>query len=177
MQRSRKNLLDHITPSSTEGQSKLQVTHIQTFTKATSETMFGLSATRLCTTSTSLPAFRSFATAITRIHTDDPRMSKAVVHNGIVYLSGLIDATGSDVTSQTKSVLKEVDELLAKAGTNKKNILSASIWLKDIENDFQAMNSVWIDWLDPENKPVRATVQSPMASPKLLVEIQVTAAI
>ena len=145
--------------------------------------MFGLSSIRPCakaitrSNSTALPAFRSFATAITRINTEDPRMSKAVVHNGIVYLSGLIDTTGSDVTSQTKSVLKEVDELLAKAGTNKKNILSASIWLKDIENDFQAMNEVWVDWLDPENKPVRATVQSPMARPQLLVEIQVTAAI
>jgi enamine deaminase RidA (YjgF/YER057c/UK114 family) len=98
--------------------------------------MFGLSAIRPCakaitrSTSTALPAFRSFATAITRINTEDPRMSKAVVHNGIVYLSGLIDTTGTDVTSQTKSVLKEVDELLSKAGTNKKNILSASICIE-----------------------------------------------
>ena len=115
--------------------------------------------------------------SISRINTDDPRMSKAVVHNGVVYLSGLIDSTGADVTAQTKNVLKEVDELLDKAGTSKTHILSASIWLKDIDRDFQAMNKVWTDWLDPEHKPVRATVQSPMALPSLLVEIQVTAAV
>lgn len=124
------------------------------------------------------PSVRSHhAASITRINTDDPRMSKAVVHNGIVYLSGLIDASGADVTAQTKNVLKEVDGLLEKAGTSKSNILSASIWLKDIDKDFKAMNEVWIDWLDPEHKPVRATVQSPMALPQLLVEIQVTAAV
>ena len=104
-------------------------------------------------------------------------MSKAVVHNGIVYLSGLIDPTGADVKAQTQNILKQVDELLEKAGTSKTNILSVSIWLKDIDKDFQAMNEVWIAWLDPENKPVRATVQSPMALPSLLVEIQVTAAV
>jgi len=144
--------------------------------------MIGLSAPRrfvqtVARSNNVSTAVRSLSTGITRINTDDPRMSKAVVHSGIVYLSGLIDITGSDVTSQTKNVLKEVDELLAKAGTSKKNILSASIWLKDIESDFQAMNEVWIDWLDKENKPVRATVQSPMARPELLVEIQVTAAV
>jgi len=104
-------------------------------------------------------------------------MSKAVVHNGTVYLSGLIDPTGTDVTSQAKNILKEIDDLLALAGTSKSNLVSASIWLKDIDRDFKALNEVWIDWLDPENKPVRATVQSPMALPNLLVEIQVTAAL
>jgi enamine deaminase RidA (YjgF/YER057c/UK114 family) len=144
--------------------------------------MFGIAAKRMGTkaamTSWARANFRSNHTAsITRINTDDPRMSKAVVHNGIVYLSGLIDASGADVTAQTKNVLNEVDELLEKAGTSKSNVLSASIWLKDIDSDFKAMNEVWIDWLDPENKPVRATVQSPMALPQLLVEIQVTAAV
>jgi len=38
------------------------------------------------------------------------------------------------------------------------------------------MNDVWNKWLDPENKPVRATVESQMARPAILVEIQVTAA-
>lgn len=144
--------------------------------------MFGVATKRMGTKAAMMSVaranFRSRHTAsITRINTDDPRMSKAVVHNGIVYLSGLIDATGADVTAQTKTVLNEVDELLENAGTSKSNVLSASIWLKDIDSDFQAMNEVWINWLDPEHKPVRATVQSPMALPQILVEIQVTAAV
>lgn len=140
--------------------------------------MFGLTAAKRLGNKVSTTIARSHhVTSIKRIGTDDPRMSKAVVHNGIVYLSGLIDPTGVDVTAQTENVLKEVDGLLEQAGTSKSNIISASIWLKDIDKDFQAMNDVWVNWLDADHKPVRATVQSPMARPSLLVEIQVTAAI
>lgn len=103
-------------------------------------------------------------------------MSKIVIHNGVVYLSGLTDTTVTDISGQTKNVLKKVDELLAQAGTSKSSLLTAQIWVKDIQNDFKDMNEVWNAWLDPENKPVRATVQSPMARPEILVEIQVTAA-
>ncbi|KAG7341934.1 cytochrome C2 [Nitzschia inconspicua] len=118
----------------------------------------------------------SSVSKITRLGTTDPRMSKIVIHNGVVYLSGITDTTVSDISGQTKNVLKQVDELLAQAGTSKSNLLTAQIWLKDIQNDFKDLNQVWNDWLDPENKPVRATVQSPMARPEILVEIQVTAA-
>jgi len=47
--------------------------------------------------------------------------------------------------------------------------------LKDIEIDFGSMNEVWNEWIDPNNKPVRATTQASLATKKLLVEIQVTA--
>ena len=103
-------------------------------------------------------------------------MSKVVVHNNVVYTSGLVDLNGDGIKEQTKNVLAEVDELLEEAGTSKSNLLTASIWLKDIKEDFADMNEVWVDWMDPQNKPVRATVESPMARPEILVEIQVTAA-
>lgn len=38
------------------------------------------------------------------------------------------------------------------------------------------MNGEYNAWIDPANKPVRATVESPLATPLMLVEIQVTAA-
>ena len=117
-----------------------------------------------------------FSSKIQRIGTSDPRMSKIVIHNGVVYLSGLTDTTVPDITGQTKNVLQKVDDLLEEAGTSKSNLLTASIWLKDIGRDFKEMNTAWNDWLDPDNKPVRATVESPMARPEILVEIQVTAA-
>ena len=116
------------------------------------------------------------SSSIKRIGTSDPRMSKVVVHNKVVYTSGPVDLTATGITEQTKHVLKEVDELLEMAGTSKSKLLTASIWLKDIEKDFAEMNDVWVDWMDPENKPVRATVESSMARPEILVEIQVTAA-
>ena len=121
-------------------------------------------------------AARHFS-SITRIGTDDPRMSRIVVHNGIVYISGQTDATAEDIKGQTKNVLAKVDGLLEQAGTSKSNLLTSSIWLKDIGRDFKQMNTVWNGWVDPDNKPVRATVEAAMARPQLLIEIQVTAAI
>lgn len=104
-------------------------------------------------------------------------MSKVVVHGGIVYISGQTDATADDIVGQTRNTLQKVDDLLEAAGTSKKNLLTASIWLKDIASDFQGMNGVWNEWLDPDNKPVRATVEAALAREVLLVEVQVTAAI
>eukprot|EP00581_Thalassiosira_minuscula_P012987 CAMPEP_0183723030 /NCGR_PEP_ID=MMETSP0737-20130205/14780_1 /TAXON_ID=385413 /ORGANISM="Thalassiosira miniscula, Strain CCMP1093" /LENGTH=105 /DNA_ID=CAMNT_0025953281 /DNA_START=198 /DNA_END=515 /DNA_ORIENTATION=+ len=104
-------------------------------------------------------------------------MSQAVVHNGVVYLSGQIDGTAEDVVGQTKNVLAKVDKYLVEAGTDKSKLLTSTIWLKDIKKDFGAMNEVWNSWIDPNNKPVRATTEASLATPELLVEIQVTAAL
>lgn len=79
-------------------------------------------------------------------------------------------------SSQTKNILEKVDALLAQAGTSKANLLTASIWVKDMSMHFQDMNAAWLEWLDKENKPVRAAVEANMARPAVLVEIQVTAA-
>lgn len=106
-----------------------------------------------------------------------PRMSGAVVHGNTVYLAGQVasGAPGKSVTEQTKDVLKRIDELLAKAGTDKSKLVSANIWLTDIR-EFAKMNEVWDAWVSPGNTPARATVQSTLASPDYCVEIMVVAA-
>ena len=115
---------------------------------------------------------------ITRIdQTTLPTMSQSVVHNNICYISGQIDATGEDVESQTRNILGKIDSLLDQAGTDKSKLLTASIWLKDIESDFATMNKVWLEWVDEGNKPARATTEANLAFPNLLVEVQVSAAI
>ena len=122
-------------------------------------------------------ARRMSSGSIIRIGTDDPRMSKIVMHRGVVYTSGQTAAdAGDDITKQTEACLAKVDDLLAQAGTSKSRALNATIWLKDIGRDFKAMNAVWNAWVDPDAKPTRATVQAEMARPSILVEIQVTAA-
>ena len=115
---------------------------------------------------------------VVRLQTEDPRMSKIVIHNGVVYTSGQTAGDAGDcVKAQTQATLDKVDALLKEAGTSKSHALSATIWLKDINRDFKGMNEVWNAWVDPENKPVRATVEAAMARDILLVEIQVTAAL
>lgn len=99
-----------------------------------------------------------------------------VIHNDTVYLAGQIADDGStDVESQTRDVLRQIDELLAQAGTDKSRLLTATVYLADI-GGFAAMNRAWDAWVDPANTPARATVEARLASPEYLVEIQVVAA-
>ena len=105
-----------------------------------------------------------------------PRMSRCVVHGDTVYVAGLTAAdTKQDVKGQTKQILDKIDGYLTQAGTNKSNLLSANLWIKDMAL-FADMNSVWNAWVDPENPPARACVKADMARPEILVEIMVTAA-
>ena len=112
--------------------------------------------------------------AIKRIETG-PRMSQAVVHGNTVYTAGQV-AEGESVTEQTKVILAQIDALLAEAGTDKSKLLSATIWITDMDN-FAGMNAVWDAWVSQGNTPARACVESKLAMPKFLVEIGVIAAI
>lgn len=112
---------------------------------------------------------------IRRLHSG-PRMSQAVVCNGMVFLAGQVaDDTTQDVGGQTRQVLAAIDRLLAEAGSDKSRLLAAQIFLADMA-DFAAMNKVWEAWVVPGQTPARATVEAAMAGPKYLVEIVVTAA-
>eukprot|EP00037_Helgoeca_nana_P008374 m.74452 g.74452 ORF g.74452 m.74452 type:complete len:164 (+) comp18896_c0_seq2:359-850(+) len=117
---------------------------------------------------------------IIRIGTTDPRSSSVVIRDGLVTLSGQVaeidKLAESDITLQTEQTLRKVDALLAKAGTNKSEIIEARIWVKDINRDFKAMNAVWNKWVDPTSKGCRFCVEANMARENILVEIQVIAA-
>lgn len=114
--------------------------------------------------------------AITRIKTSE-RASAIVIHGGIVYLSGQVAADPeADVQEQTRSVLSKIDALLAEAGTDNTQILSATIYLRDIANHFAPMNEIWNAWVPTGHGPARACVEALMARPTLLVEISITAA-
>jgi enamine deaminase RidA (YjgF/YER057c/UK114 family) len=103
------------------------------------------------------------------------RMSQAVVHGDTVYLAGQVGAPGESVTAQTQAVLAAVDSLLARAGSDKSKILSATIWLADMA-DFAEMNAVWDRWVDGRDPPARATGEAKLAAPDYKVEIIVVAA-
>jgi enamine deaminase RidA (YjgF/YER057c/UK114 family) len=104
------------------------------------------------------------------------RMSRIVIHQGTLYLCGQVcaDAT-QNIEHQTQTMLDKVDQLLIDAGSDRENMLSATIYIKDMQ-DFAAMNAVWDKWLPEGHAPARACVQASMARPELLVEISVIAA-
>lgn len=114
---------------------------------------------------------------ISRIDSND-RLSKVVVCHGQVYLSGLTAKNkGGDIQAQTLDVLSQIDDYLAKAGTNKSKLLRVNIWLDNIDN-FAAMNEAWDKWVDKAAPPARATVESRLAGGGVnLVEMMATAII
>jgi len=109
-------------------------------------------------------------------HQTNERTSKVVVHNNVAYLCGQVAAdANTDITEQTQTMLAKVDELLASVGSDSGRMLSATIYLKTMD-DFAAMNLVWNAWVPTGQAPARACVQAAMARSTLLVEISVTAA-
>jgi enamine deaminase RidA (YjgF/YER057c/UK114 family) len=103
-------------------------------------------------------------------------MSRIVKHNGTIYLCGQVCADASeDIVGQTQSTLDKVDALLVQAGSDRKHILSATIYIKTMD-DFAAMNEVWDNWVPAGSAPARACVEAAMARDVLLFEISVVAA-
>lgn len=120
---------------------------------------------------------RKDSNVITRIQCG-PRMSQAVVANGFVFTAGQVAnaPAGASVAEQTRQVLGQIDDLLAAAGSSKRQIVSANIWLADIA-DFSEMNTVWDEWVAEGASPARATVEARLAAPQFRVEIAVIACV
>lgn len=115
--------------------------------------------------------------AITRFDVS-ARASKIVTHNGVAYLSGQVaEDPDADVQEQTRSTLARIDTLLARAGSSREHLLSATVYLRDIDNHFALMNEVWNEWVPDGHAPARACVEAHMARSALLVEISIVAAL
>ena len=114
--------------------------------------------------------------SITRHHTNQ-RMSQIVVHGDTVYLAGQVAAdANADITVQTQQVLQKIDTLLAEIGSDKNKILSAQIWIASMGH-FAQMNEVWDAWVAEGHAPARACIEARLASPDLLVEVGIVAAV
>jgi enamine deaminase RidA (YjgF/YER057c/UK114 family) len=114
---------------------------------------------------------------IVRIETG-PRSSQAVICNGVVHLAGQV-ARGSEnasVAEQTHEILRNIDRLLAAAGSDKSKLITSTIFLADFRR-FDEMNDVWIAWVVPGCTPARAVVEAKLVTPGFGVEIFVQAAV
>jgi len=104
------------------------------------------------------------------------RMSQAVVHGDTVYLAGQVaqGAPGAPVAEQTRDILTRIEALLAEVGSDKTKLLTATIWLTDMDS-FAEMNGVWDAWVPEGQAPARACVESRLAAPQFTVEIGIIA--
>jgi len=101
-------------------------------------------------------------------------MSRATVHNGVVYFGGHV-AAGRQPTmaGQAGALLKRYEELLKQYGSDKDHIIFACIYVTDLalKDEF---NAVWDAWLSPGCAPARVCVACGLAE-GYLVEMTLTA--
>jgi len=109
-------------------------------------------------------------------HNPDRKLSDAVEYNGLIYLAGQVaENLNLGMKEQTEDVLRQIDSLLAKCGSHKSRILTATVYVNDMKSKPQ-MDEAWLAWVDQNNPPARATVEVQLGSPETLVEIMCTAA-
>ncbi|MBB5193657.1 enamine deaminase RidA (YjgF/YER057c/UK114 family) [Silvimonas terrae] len=115
--------------------------------------------------------------SIQRYHVG-PRMSEIVVHNNTVYMAGQIaESLDKDTRGQTEEALAAVDRMLAEVGSDKTKILTVTIYLPDVVNEYDAMNAAWSEWVPAGHTPARTTVEARLADPRYKVELSVIAAL
>tara|TARA_Y100000389_G_scaffold78202_1_gene75002 strand:- start:637 stop:1038 length:402 start_codon:yes stop_codon:yes gene_type:complete len=98
----------------------------------------------------------------------------------MIYTAGQVawDSTGkvigiNDIRAQTIQTLSNVVSVLKEGGADINDVVKCNVYLKDM-NNFQIMNEEFAK-LFSNNPPARTTVQTPMAEPEMLVEIEAIA--
>ena len=95
-------------------------------------------------------------------HTPMKKLSDATEFNGVIYTAGQVaEDLNAGMKAQTADVLRQIDALLAKCGSGKSRILSATVYITDMALKPQ-MDEAWMAWVDQSRPPARATVEARM---------------
>ncbi|MBP6378383.1 MAG: RidA family protein [Kaistella sp.] len=106
--------------------------------------------------------------------------SQANFANGILYISGQIPLnpqTGKleeGIEKETHQVMKNLEAILKEAGMTFKNVVKATIFLKNMD-DFAVMNDIYVSYLDADSYPARETVQVSCLPKNVDIEISMIA--
>ena len=106
--------------------------------------------------------------------------SQAIRVGALLFVSGQIPLdpesgkmVDGDLAAQTHRVFKNLNAILAAAGATFDNVVSASVFLADL-NEFAKVNEIYATYFSSP-APARATVQVARLPRDCRVEIQVTA--
>jgi 2-iminobutanoate/2-iminopropanoate deaminase len=105
--------------------------------------------------------------------------SQAVVAAGLVFVSGQgpSDASGvvvgTTIQEQTGQCLRNIEAILAAAGSSMDKVVNATFILRD-PADFAGMNEEWLRWF-PVNPPARQGARHPLDRAELLISVAVVA--
>ncbi len=105
-----------------------------------------------------------------------PRWSDATVFNGIAHFVEVPNNTQVPMAEQIAQILAQAEATLAAIGSDKAQLLSATIYITDKEN-VPALNAAWADWLPEGCAPSRACIKVELLDPAMLVEIAFVAAV
>lgn len=107
--------------------------------------------------------------------------SQAIAKGGVVYLAGQIpidpktkELKLGTIEEQTKLVLENLKAVLAAAGLTMDDVVSTSVFMKDL-NEFKQMNEVYAQYFK-DKPPARATVQVARLPRDVSIEISAIAA-
>ena len=105
------------------------------------------------------------------------RMSKWVMHNGVLWTQGITADPSKTIQDQTREVLGKLEAILVEAGVPKEtNLIQMTIFLADLPKEFALMNEIYDAWVGPLAKPTRLCVQAALDS-GCKIEIRATAAL
>lgn len=106
--------------------------------------------------------------------------SQAVVAGGLVFVAGQgpFDPAsgaivGDTIQEQTRQAFRNIEAILAAAGSSMDKIVSATFILRDPE-DFAGMNEEWTRWF-PTDPPARTGSKHPLAVDNLRISMAVVA--
>jgi len=106
--------------------------------------------------------------------------SQGITTDGLVFTAGQValdpksgELVGTTTAQQTEQVLKNLQAVLAAAGTSLDNVVKATVYLADMA-DFAQMNEVYAKHFG-SHKPARSTVQAAGLPKAARVEIDVIA--
>lgn len=106
--------------------------------------------------------------------------AQATMAGGILYISGQIPldpSTGKiaeGIEKETHQVMKNLQAILAEAGLTFRNVMKATIFLKNMD-DFAVMNDIYASYLDQDSYPARETVQVSCLPKNVDIEISMIA--
>lgn len=109
-------------------------------------------------------------------HIQIPIGHRVVEHKDVLYFGGLISRDlDRDMKGQTQDICDRLDELMSEVGTSKENLLTAMIYISDFSQKDE-MNEAWLNWIEADDLPTRATIGVAELGQNVLVEIVVSAA-
>lgn len=99
--------------------------------------------------------------------------SAATAYQDLVFTVATSPEKSPLMKEQTAGALRQLDERLALAGSDKTRLLSATVYITDMSRKAE-MDEVWTEWVDPAHPPQRACVCAGLEG-ATLVEITVVA--